>query len=214
MSSRKVILATGEIYHVFNHSVQGIPIFRGEREGRIFLESMKFYLQSKPPTKFSIYRTSRNRFPIDLADKLATIIAYCLMPNHFHLIIRQEKDKGIKRFMQRTSNSFAHYFSIKYKNRGPVFESSFKAIRIETDEQLVHLSRYIHLNPATAYLVEDPKEYSFSSYKIYLGEEQSEIINPSIVLNQFSSSKKYKRFVLDQKNYQRKLDLIKYLLLE
>lgn len=214
MALRKTILATGEIYHVLNRSVQGIPILRGDRECNIFLEAMKYYLQPNPPIKFSIYRTSRNRAPINLSKKLVTIINFCLMPNHFHFTLRQEKDGGIKKFLQRLSNSFAHYFSVKYKNRGPVFEGNFKAIRIDNDEQLLHLSRYIHLNPVTSYLVEDPEDYFYSSYSIYLGNRQSEIVDSSLILGQFSSPKKYKDFVLDQKDYQRILEKLKYLVLE
>ena len=214
MALRKIILATGEIYHVLNRSVQGIPILRGDRECNIFLEAMKYYLQPNPPIKFSLYRTSRKRAPIDFSQKLVTIINFCLMPNHFHFTLRQEKDGGIKKFLQRLSNSFAHYFSVKYKNRGPVFEGNFKAIRVENDEQLLHLSRYIHLNPVTSYLTENPEDYLYSSYSIYLGNKPFEIVDPSPILDHFSSTKKYKEFVLSQKDYQRTLSKIKHLILE
>ena len=214
MGARRTILATGEIYHIFNHSVQGIPIFRGQRENEIFIEAMKFYLQSKPPTRFSIYRTSRERFPIKLNKKLVTVIGYCLMPNHFHFILRQEVEEGIRKFIQRLANSFAHYFSVKHKNRGPVFEGNFKAVRVESDEQLIHLSRYIHLNPVTAFLVEKPEDYPYSSYRIYLDKEKSEMVDPSLVMAHFSGSKEYQEFVLDQKDYQRSLGRIKHLSLE
>jgi len=180
----------------------------------IFLEAVEFYLQISPPTKYSQYRTSRDKFPISLDQTLVTIINFCLMPNHFHFTLRQEEENGIKKFIQRLSNSFAHYFSIKYNNRGPVFEGSFKAIHVETDEQLIHLSRYIHLNPTTALIVEDPKDYPYSSYLMYTGERKSDIVDPSLVLNQFSSTQKYIKFVLSQKDFQRSLDQIKHLILE
>lgn len=214
MAIRKTILATGEVYHIFNHSVQGIPILKGERECEIFMEAMKYYLQPNPPIKFSIYRVSKDRFPINLDMKLVTIINYCLMPNHFHFTLRQEKENGIRKFIQRLSNSFAHYFNVKYKNRGPVFEGNFKAIRIENDEQLFHLSRYIHLNPVTSYLVENPQDYIYSSYRTYLQKKISEFVDPSLVLNNFSSPVKYEEFVLDQKDYQRVLGEIKHLISE
>ncbi len=214
MALRKTILATNEIYHVLNRSVQGVPIFKGRRESEIFLEAMIYYLQPNPPAKFSLYQTSKKRFPIDLSQRLVTIINFCLMPNHFHFTLRQERENGIRQFIQKLSNSFAHYFNVKYKGRGPVFEGNFKAIYVETDEQLIHLSRYIHLNPTTAYLVEKPEDYPYSSYKIYLGEEQSELIDPSPVLSQFSSPQKYHEFVSSQKDYQRTLDKIKHLTLE
>lgn len=214
MARRRTFLTEGEIYHIFNHSVAGMPIFRGSRENDLFLEAMKFYLQPKPPTKFSIYRKSRQSFPIKLDQKIVTIINYCLMPDHFHLTLRQEQKDGIKQFIQRVSNSFAHYFSLKYRKRGHVFEDKFKAVHVETEEQLLHLSRYIHLNPVTSYLVEKPEDYSYSSYRIYLGEEASDIIDPSLILNNFSLREKYQQFVMSQKDYQRTLDRIKHLLLE
>lgn len=214
MPRRRTLFANGEIYHIFNRSVATIPIFKGLRENDLFLETMKFYLQKKPPTRFSIYRKSRPSFPVDLSQKLVTILAYCLMPNHFHFILRQEQDDGIKRFIQRISSSFAHYFNIKNKRKGHVFADKFKAIRIETEEQLLHLSRYIHLNPVTSYITDKPEDYPYSSYKIYLGQEDSEIVNPSIVLNYFPSREEYKEFVLSQKNYQRTLGSIKHLMLE
>lgn len=214
MAHRKVILATGEIYHIFNHSVYSIPIFKGQRECNLFIEAMKFYLQPKPPTKFSIFRISRNSFPLKLNEKLVTIINYCLMPNHFHFTLRQERDRGIRQYIQRLLTSFAHYFNIKYKKRGPVFEGNFKAVRVENDEQLLHLSRYIHLNPVTAYLVEKLEDYPYSSYLNYLGKRNSEIIDPSLVLRQFSSPKKYEEFVMVQKDHQRNLNEIKHLIIE
>lgn len=214
MPRRKVLFVTGEIYHIFNHSVAGIPIFKGSRESEIFLDAIRFYLQPKPPTKFSIYRKSRPSFPLNLDQKLVTIINYCLMPNHFHLTLRQEMENGIKQFLHRVSNSFAHYFSIKHKKRGHVFEDKFKAVRVETEEQLIHLSRYIHLNPVTSYLVEKPENYLYSSYTVYLGLKASDIVDPSFVLKNFSSKRKYHEFIMEQKDYQRTLNDIKHLILE
>lgn len=214
MGLRKTALVTGETYHVLNRSVQGMPIFKGRRENALFLEAMKFYLQPNPPTKFSRYRINRDKFPIKLEKRLVTIINFCLMPNHFHFTLRQEEERGIRRFIQRLTNSFAHYFSIKYQNRGPVFEGNFRAVHIGTDEQLLHLSRYIHLNPVSSYLVENPEDYPYSSYRLYLRKATSDIINSSLVLGQFSSTEKYQQFVLSRKDDQRELEKIKHLTLE
>ena len=213
MPLRKTILATGEIYHVFNRSVQGIPIFRGKTEYETFKETIRFYLQPEPPTKFSIYRMHSSRYKIKLTRKLVTIINFCLMPNHFHFTLRQEEENGIRNFIQRISNSFAHYFALKYQNSGPVFEGNFKAIRVENNEQLLHLSRYIHLNPVSAYLVENPRDYPYSSYSTYLGMEKEDFVEPAIILEQFTSPWQYEKFVLDQKDYQRSLEVIKRLTL-
>lgn len=214
MALRKHMLTTGEVYHVFNHSVGRMPIFRGARECGLFLEAMKFYLQPNPPTRFSIYRTARGKFSIQLNERLVTVICYCLMPNHFHITLRQEEDDGIKKFIQRVSNSFAHYFNLKYDKRGHVFEGNFKSVHVEKDEQLVHLSRYIHLNPVTAYLVENPIYYPYSSYKAFIGEETLDFVDPTLVLQQFPSREEYKKFVLSQKDYQRAVKEIEHLILE
>lgn len=214
MALRKTILATGEIYHVFNHSVQGMPIFKGSHECNLFLEAVRFYLQPNPPTRFSIYRTSRDQYPVKLDCRLVTIITFCLMTNHFHFLLRQEKDDGIKKFIQKLSNSFAHYFCLKYKTRGHIFEGNFKAVRVETEEQLLHLNRYIHLNPVTGYLTENPQDYPWSSYRFYLGKERLDFVEATLVLNHFSSTTKYEEFILSRKDYQRTLQDIKHLLVE
>jgi putative transposase len=214
MGLRKTILATEEIYHVFNRSAQNVPIFKGEREYLLFLEATRFYLQENPPTRFSIYRTSKANFPIKLESRLVTIICFCLMPNHFHFILRQEKDNGIKQFIQKLTNSFAHYFILKYKTSGHIFGGNFKAVRIENENQLLHLSRYIHLNPVTAYLVKNPGDYPYSSYLIYLEKQPADFVDSSIVMGHFSKPEHYKNFVLSQKEYQRTLKEIGHLLLE
>jgi putative transposase len=148
---------------------------------------------------------------MDTSKMLVTIISYCLMPNHFHLCVRQETDGGVRVFLQRLLNSFSHYFHIKYKEHGPLFESTFRSKLIETDEQLMHLSRYHHLNPVTAGIVEHPRDYVYSSYNDYM-KEKSVSVNPSFILSHFSSRQKYERYVLDRREYQRKLDEIKHLM--
>ncbi len=213
MGLRKTILATGEWYHVFNRSSHNIPLFKGKRDHYIFSEAMKYYLQPNPPTRFSIYKKQKSKFPLSLKKKLVKIVSFCFMPNHLHFALRQEMDNGIRQFMQRLLNSYAHYYNLKYQARGHVFEGNFKAVHIETEEQLIHLSRYIHLNPVTAFLIENPEKFPYSSYKIYLNQVKDEIIDPSPVMENFNP-RSYREFILDQKDYQRKLDEIKHLVLE
>ena len=215
MAIRKTILATGEVYHILNRSVQKLPIFQGKRECNFFLGAMEYYLQVEPPVKLSLYKTNKDKFNIKKDDNfLVSVIAYCLMPNHFHLILKQLAEEGIKKYIQRSTNSFAHYYSKKHESSGHLFEGNFKAVRISSDEQLWHLSRYLHLNPVSGYLVENPKDYPFSSYGIYLGEKKSNFVDPSLVMENFSSPGKYKSFVEDRKDYQRVLEEIKRLTLE
>lgn len=88
------------------------------------------------------------------------IISYCLMPNHFHLLVKQVIDHGIVKCLNNFSNSYTRYFNIRHDRVGPLFQGRFKAVRIETDEQLLQVSRYIHLNPVASSLIEETKVVS------------------------------------------------------
>lgn len=211
MPPRKVILAIGETYHIFNRSLRQMPLFTNKREFDLFLAATKYYIQQNPPVKFSFYRHQPKKYKIDLSKTLIKIIAYCLMPDHFHFILTQLEKEGIKTFVHRLATSYSHYFNLKYNQKGPVFESKFKAVRVESQEQLIHLSRYIHLNPVTNFLVEDPIEYNYSSYGFYLHGGNFDLIDCSDVMASFHSPESYKKFVLDQKDYQRELKRIKHL---
>ena len=133
------------------------------------------------------------------------------MPNHFHFILRQEAENGVQKYMQKIQNSYSHYYKLKYQTNGPLFESPFKAVHIESNDQLIHLSRYIHLNPVTSFLVEKPEDYPHSSFLQYF-ENLPLMIDPDIVINQFKSKHEYKKFVNDNKEYQRELNKIKHLI--
>lgn len=217
MPYRKIVLANNEIYHVVNRSVAQIPIFEGIRDYQRALEVIDFYRRVKPSLSFSHYKRlpkeEKERFYENLKKKkhLVEILTFCLMPNHFHFLLRQNKDGGISTFMRTLQNSYARYFNTKYKRAGALFQSMFKAVRIETDEQLIHVSRYIHLNPVSAYLIEinDLEDYPWSSFPIYLGKSKELFINPNSILSHFKSKSVYKEFVFDQADYQRKLQRIK-----
>ena len=214
MSYKIPVLTTGEIYHIYNRSLQKIPIFGQRRNCLHFLDSIEYYLQNNPPVKFSKFCENKSKYKIDLQNPIATLITFNLMPNHFHFILRQEKENGILKFMQKTENSFSHYFNIRNENKGPLFESTFRAVHVGSDEQLLHLSRYIHLNPVTAFLVNKPEDYEFSSYNYYLGKTKSNMIDSSVVIDQFKSIADYQTFVNNRIDYQRKLARIRDLLLE
>ena len=212
MPVRKTILATGEIYHIFNRSLRHTSLFNDKREHALFLSALTYYLQATPPVKFSLFRQQTQKYPLDLSQTLVKVLAYCVMPNHFHLLLKQHQENGIRVFLHRLTSSYGRYFNVKYDQKGPVFESRFKAVRVEDDEQLIHVSRYIHLNPVTGYLVKDPRDYPHSSYKIYLGKERSKFVDPSEIMNGISFEE-YEQFVLDQKDYQRELKKIEHFLL-
>jgi putative transposase len=148
--------------------------------------------------------------------KLVDFLAYCLMPNHFHFLLKQVSEGGISRFMSNFQNSYTRYYNIKYERVGPLFLDKFKAIRIETDDQLLHVSRYIHLNPYSSFVVkkiEDLDDFMGSSLFEYLNDQEG-ICKKDYLLPFFNNIKGFKKFVWDQADYQRRLEEIKHLTLE
>lgn len=128
---------------------------------------------------------------------LVEIIAFCLMSNHFHLILKQLEENGITRFMHRIGTGYTNYFNIKNERSGRLFEGTYKSVLVESDEQLFHLSRYIHLNPTADKLIslEDLPAYPWSSLPLYLGKGKLDFIKPNIILNNFKESNSYWEFL-------------------
>lgn len=147
---------------------------------------------------------------------LVSLIAFALMPNHFHLLIRQITENGISKYIKRVSDSYSRYFNVINKRTGPMFQGSFKAAHVESNEQLLHLSRYIHLNPLVSFVVNDNdfKSYPWSSLKDYLSDDRLSIVDRAIILDQFKGSKEYLKFIMDQVEYAKALEWIKHLTLE
>lgn len=222
MPFRKIPIATGEIYHVFNRSVARQPIFPTVKDFSRAIECIKFYLHGDLPLRFSHYnRLSKEQKDqmtkkIQNCPEIVEILGFCLMPNHIHFLLKSLTEKGIIQFMSNFQNSYAKYFNLRTNRNGTLFQAMFKAVRIETDEQLVHVNRYIHLNPITAYIVNnivDLENYPWSSYPDYLDSLQG-FITKEPVLSFFKNIPAFKKFTTDQIDYQRKLDEIKHLVIE
>lgn len=223
MPLRKTPLVTGQIYHIFNRSIDGKPIFIHQKESQRALDALSFYRFSDVPVRLSCFLAWSDERKNQLFKELETnknylvkIICFSLMPNHFHFLLSQEKEGGISKFVAQFQNSFTRYLNTKHKRKGHLFEGQFKAVRVETDEQLVHLSRYIHLNPYSSFVVKhlnDLPSYSCSSLREYLGDT-SGFCDKQIILSHFKDLKEYKKFVFNQADYQRELERIKHLALE
>lgn len=221
MPRRPTPLITGEIYHVFNRSVAKQPIFITNRDYQRAMETINFYRFSNLPLSFSHYERLAQKIKTVVLESIQTtdrkqisILAYCLMPNHFHFQIEQLIGSGIHNFLRNLQNSYAKYFNTKRDRSGALFQSMFKAVRIESDEQLVHVNRYIHLNPLTSYVIREPKElekYPWCSFKEYLENDTNNIVDKEKVLSYFKSPTDFKKFTFDQVDYQRHLENIKHL---
>ncbi len=158
MTRRVTPLVSGETYHIFNRSVAKQPIFNRSRDYHRLLEIIDFYRFRKPGIRFShFYRLpleQRSDFLDALhksGERIIDILAFSLMSNHFHMLAKQLHEKGISTFAGQIQNSYAKYFNTKYDRAGALFQEMFKAKWIESDEQLLHVARYIHLNPITSY---------------------------------------------------------------
>lgn len=206
-------LVTGEYYHVFNRGVAKMTIFKDYRYYRRFMRAMLYYQVDGLKPRFSLFSPSIHK--LDWNKKLVDIICYCLMPNHYHFLLKQNKDGGISEFIRKLCESHAKYYNIKGTGRlGSVFQSEFKAELVVSNEQLIHLSRYIHLNPVVSDVVDNLKKHLWSSYLEYLGLNTNRVCTKEIILGQFKSPQKYEEFVLDQVGYATELEYIKHQIIE
>lgn len=214
MALRKTILAIGEVYHIFNRATEKKVIFSTRRECQRFIELMQFY-RTRRKVKLSSLDKKERQALIEHNDgiPIVEIICYCIMSNHFHLLLKQNTEGGITQFMRKISDGYSKYFNILHNRVGPLFQGNFKAVRVEDNPQLLQVSRYIHLNPLTGFVVKDLEDYPWSSYHEFV-EGVEGFCQRDIVLEQFRSPKSYQRFVLDHANYTKQLKKIEYLLLD
>jgi len=217
MPIRKIKISTGEYYHIYNRGFNEINIYTNSFEYERFCNLLKYYRFKNTLFSFSklneIDLERKNKYLEKLkknGKKQVKIIAFCLMPNHYHLLLKQTEKEGIRKFISNVQNGYAKFFNTISNRKGPLFDGRFNVVLVYNDNQLLHLSRYIHLNPYSGGVVKSKKElleFPWSSLPQYLGKEKG-FCKPSIVLDQFKNPEKYKKFVLDQAGYQRVLQKI------
>jgi len=172
MPYRDVEFRAGEHYHLYNRGHNFQPIFFERENYLFFLRQLRKYLTAET----------------------MDIIAYCLIPNHYHLLAYLKTD-DLSRQMQPFALSYTHAINKRYTRAGALFQGRFKAIHVDQDRYLLHLSRYIHLNPVAAGLVRWPEGWEFSSYPEFIGLRNGILPKPDIVLSQFLSPDAYRQFV-------------------
>ncbi len=205
---RKIPFISGEYYHVYNRGVDKRIIYLDDRDYFRFLKEMRFMNSLNSVTNIykkehSCETESRNFRKED--EKLVDIVAYCLMPNHFHLILRQVVDGGISKFMQKVAIGYTQFFNLKYARTGVLFQGAFKAKPTIENAYLLHLLRYIHQNPAELFGGSDAdlksrlSLYKWSSLPFYLDETKRCIIKLSkdIILKQFNDMVSFNSFIFD-----------------
>ena len=222
MQRRKDPLQNNHYYHIYSRSIAGYKIFNDATDFERFYNLLNLCRFCNFDYKYSTFMRLSLEFQLDVMislkkenNALVEIIAYCLMPTHIHLLVKQLKEEGISKFMARVLNAYSKYFNTRHGRLGPLWSGRFKNVLIQNDEYLLHLTRYIHLNPTSAGLVNSPTEWQYSSYNYFIDPVNSrpDFITPQDDL--FSiTPKQYKKFVLDQKSYQRELAQIKSLTID
>lgn len=192
MPSRNIIktYVKDGIYHVYNRGVEKRKIFLDAQDYRVFLNYLKAALASPDSGKKKMFQVNATTFrgiprpPKNFYGKLE-LLAYCLMPNHFHFLIRQHDTRTMKEFVQSIATRYAMYFNKKYKRVGSLLQGPYKAVLVMEEAYLLHLSRYIHRNPAehTQNLIN-----TYSSYGEYLGKRKTQWVKPNFLLSFFNTT--------------------------
>ncbi|MDP3991058.1 MAG: transposase [Candidatus Nealsonbacteria bacterium] len=236
MPYRKQPFETGKIYHVVTRSLDNNLLFkntndyyRGIFSIYEFNTTKAIKIRERRKARVKEKQIIKNTDPtcvtidaIDKRDLLVEIIAFCLMPNHIHLLLRQTKKDGIVKFMAKFGSGYASYFNKKYGRKGYVFQNRFRSVEIKNNEQLKIVFAYIHINP-TSIIISNWKEegikdinkvlefienYKWSSYSDYLGKINfPSVSNRKFILELFGNKEKCKRFVDAWVRYKAKIKI-------
>ena len=203
--SRTIVLAPGEFYHIYNRGTERRDIFMDSSDYTRFISQL-FLSNSfdSVSTRSAMRKEESTFFEVDRGELLVEIVAYCLMPNHFHLLVRAKEELDTSRFMQKLLTGYTMYFNKKNERTGALFQGKFKATHVDEDRYLKYLVSYIHLNPVKLI---DPKwkengiknrsqakqyleKYRYSSYIDFLGQKrpESSLLSPDALPEYFTDS--------------------------
>jgi len=205
--------APGEYYHVYNRGMQKQPIFQTDADRIRFLfllltfqgknsiknvgRELKQTVQSRTLHSWDL----KSELTEDiLENRMVEIVCFCLMPNHFHLLLKENEDGGIAKYMQRVLTAYTKYFNTRHEKSGHLFQSSYKSVLMGNDRQLMHVSAYIHKNPKELSMWKRKEhQYPWSSYQDYVGKNRwSQLIATDIITDRYPKNKiakSYKEFV-------------------
>lgn len=208
---RQTPLTEDYFYHIYNRGVDKRKVFLQKSDYYRFLHDL-FEFNDADASENFFRRFSTVGSPTSHKERkpLVDIICFCLMPNHFHLLVRQRGKDGISKFMQKLGTGYTNYFNLKYDRSGVLFQGKFKSVHVANDNYLTHLTRYIHLNPTE--IVESVwkekgidnrqrvntflRSYRWSSYLDYIGiKNYPSIIEKEFLLRYFQKGGEYEEFV-------------------
>ena len=184
-------------YHIYNRGVEKRTIFQDDQDYKVFLNYLKNCLE--PPVKPEEKKIKIGNTVFTKLERLAKnfyqqieLLVYCLMPNHFHLLVKQKSPRSIESFTRSLLTRHSTYFNKRYSRVGSLFQGTYKAILVEDENYLLHLSRYIHLNPSyhNKDVKDTPLHLYYSSYGDYLGFRKSKWVKTGLILPFFKSAQK------------------------
>jgi len=207
---RRTPLKNEEYYHIYNRGVDKREIFIDSFDYLRFLKSLEEF--NRPDSIGSIYEQSfKKKEPLrHPVSKLVKIVAYCLNPNHYHLILKQMSKDGIEKFMHKMGMGYAKYFNHKYKRSGVLYQGHFQSIHIDSNEYLLYLSAYVNKNK---FIHGYKNDFNFSSLNEYLGKSKYNLCDKNIILKQFKNKEEYEKYLnVNAKHLKEKKEMQKYLL--
>jgi REP element-mobilizing transposase RayT len=175
MPAKRPKYLPGQFYHFYNRGAHRVSIFREEENYFFVLRNMKGYCR----------------------ELALMLIAYCLMPNHYHYLVRQDAEGRAGLLPQRVFNSYSKAYNKRYEHSGTLFEDNYKVAPVEDDSHLLHLCRYIHANPVKDGLVSDAADWPYSNYLEWIGERDGTLVDREFVGEHFPSPGSYQQFVAD-----------------
>ena len=209
--TKKDCLVSGNIYHVFNRGVEKRSIFMDDRDYLRFIRGLLIFNDTKPILNFNQKFESVYKFDKD-KETLVDILAFCLMPNHFHILLKQRIDDGISKFMSKIGIGYANYFNLRYERVGSLFQGNFKSVLINEESQFLNIPYYIHLNPLglifpdwqkkginkTKQAMEFLNSYRWSSHPDYIGQSNfCSLLEMNTLKEIFRNEENYKKDICE-----------------
>lgn len=214
---KKPAFVSEHLYHIYNRGVEKRKVFQDDNDRFRFIHDL-FEFNDEAPALNVVYRFNKQSMEVqpqyiemgrrEPRKLLVDILAFCLMPNHYHILVKQRLDGGIVNFMKKLGTGYTMYFNQKYKRVGPLFQGRFKAILVDNESHFIHLPYYIHMNPLDLIMPEWREgtipdfnktisfleNYRWSSYLDYIGKKNfPSVTQREFLSNFFESPIKYKQ---------------------
>jgi len=209
---KKPVFVNDHIYHIFNRGVEKRDIFMNDGDYLRFVHNLYEFNNEEQVSNLNYYINSKNGgiekryMKRDTGPRklLVEVLVFTLMPNHYHLLLRQTRDNGIVKFMQKLGTGYTNYFNKKYDRVGSLLQGRFKAAMVNSNEHFIHLPFYIHTNPLdlnyrSSTSIEFLEGYRWSSFPDYIGKRNFPFVTErNFILDTFGGHEKYREYTMER----------------